>query len=75
MKLKGLNPQKSIIYPAVISTFMSRINFMHSRVEHEKSFITSGPCWSKTLREGFLLMRLIYLSGVINLSFKLGQQS
>ena len=26
-----------------ILTFMSRINFMLSRVEHEKSFITSGP--------------------------------
>ena len=26
-----------------ILTFMSRKNFMLSRVEHEKSFITSGP--------------------------------
>ena len=26
-----------------ILTFMSRINFVLSRVEHEKSFITSGP--------------------------------
>ena len=26
-----------------ILTFMSRINFMLSRVEHERSFITSGP--------------------------------
>ena len=26
-----------------ILTFMSRINFMLSRVEHEKSFIISGP--------------------------------
>ena len=26
-----------------ILTFMSRIKFMLSRVEHEKSFITSGP--------------------------------
>ena len=28
---------------AGILTFMSRKNFMLSRVEHEKSFITSGP--------------------------------
>ena len=34
-----------------ILTFMSRINFLLSLVEHEKSFITSGP--------GLLLM-LIY---------------
>ena len=26
-----------------ISVFMSSLNFMLSRVEHEKSFITSGP--------------------------------
>ena len=26
-----------------ILTLMSRIDFMHSRVEHERSFITSGP--------------------------------
>ena len=26
-----------------ILTFMSRINFILSRVDHEKSFITSGP--------------------------------
>ena len=26
-----------------ILTFMSRINSMPSKVEHEKSFITSGP--------------------------------
>ena len=26
-----------------ILTFMSRINFVLSKVEHEKSFITSGP--------------------------------
>ena len=26
-----------------ILTFMSRINFVLSSVEHEKSFITSGP--------------------------------
>ena len=26
-----------------ILTFMGRINFMLSRIEHEKSFITSGP--------------------------------
>ena len=26
-----------------ILTFMSRKNFMLNRVEHEKSFITSGP--------------------------------
>ena len=27
----------------VISIFISSLNFMLSRVEHEKSFITSGP--------------------------------
>ena len=27
-----------------ILTFMSRKNFMLNSVEHEKSFITSGPC-------------------------------
>ena len=27
-----------------ILTFMSRINFVLSWVEHEKSFITMGPC-------------------------------
>ena len=33
-----------------ILTFMSILNFMLSRVEHEKSFITSGPGLSlKTL--------------------------
>ena len=31
-----------------ILTFMSRINFILSRVEYEKSFITSGPVSSKT---------------------------
>ena len=29
-----------------ILTFMSRINFVLSRVEHEKSFITLGPGYS-----------------------------
>ena len=28
-----------------ILTFMSRKNFMLNSVEHEKSFITSGPDW------------------------------
>ena len=30
-----------------ILTFMSKKNFMLSRVEHEKSFITSGPGLSR----------------------------
>ena len=30
-----------------ILTFMSRINFVLSWVEHEKSFITSGPALNK----------------------------
>ena len=34
-----------------ILTFMSRINFVLSRVEHEKSFITSGP--ELKAQEGF----------------------
>ena len=29
-----------------ILTFMSRINFVLSLVEHGKSFITSGPDWA-----------------------------
>ena len=36
-----------------ILTFMSRKHFMFSCVEHEKSFITSGP------EDNFSLMRLI----------------
>ena len=36
-----------------ILTFMCRINFVLSRVEHEKSFITSGP--------GFLASMLKFL--------------
>ena len=45
------------IYPANkcsivgIFTFMSRTNCMLSRVEHEKSFITSGPEWPSSFSE------------------------
>ena len=36
---------KHVKMPAILGilTFMSRKNFMLSRVEHEKSFISSGP--------------------------------
>ena len=39
-----------------VLTFMSRINFMLSRVEYEKSSITSGP--------GFKKMYCSYVKGV-----------
>ena len=32
-----------------IVTFMSRIDFVLSRVEHENSFITSGLCFLETM--------------------------
>ena len=28
---------------ALVSVLMSSLNFMHSKVEHQKYFITSGP--------------------------------
>ena len=34
-----------------ILTFMSRINFIHFRVEHEKSFITSRMVLKKSFEE------------------------
>ena len=38
-------PLINVKMPTIVGilTFMSRKNFMLSRVEHEKSFITSGP--------------------------------
>ena len=39
-----------------ISVFMSRLNFMLSRVEHEKSFITSGPGRKRfTCKQAYLI--------------------
>ena len=51
-KFLALNPSNVVFImlinvkmPTIVGvlTFMSRINFMLSRVEHGKSFITSGP--------------------------------
>ena len=53
-----LKPGKLVIYllvnvkmPTVVGilTFISRINFKLGRVEHEKSFITSGPVLNMVL--------------------------
>ena len=38
-----------------ILTFMSRINFVLSSVEHGKSFITSGMCFCTVLSESSLI--------------------
>ena len=57
-----------------ILTFMSRINFMLGRVEHEKSFVTSGPglpCTSPVSRYNchnlpmtlWLTLKLLQLDG------------
>ena len=35
---------KPDMYPVGILTFLSRINVILRLVEHEKSFIASGPC-------------------------------
>ena len=52
MEFSGLNHQSqsfilliNVKIPTIVGilTFMSMINCMLSRVEHEKSFITSGP--------------------------------
>ena len=52
MKISCLNHKSQLFIllinvkmPTIVGilTFMSRINFMLSRVENEKSFITSGP--------------------------------
>ena len=43
-----------------IFTFMSRINFMLSRVEHEESFITIGP----DLCDTYLLLGHLLLNEV-----------
>ena len=40
-------PLMNVKMPTIVGilTFMSRKNFMLSLVEHEESFITSGPCF------------------------------
>ena len=46
----------NVIMPTIIGilTFMSRKNFMFNSVEHEKSFITSGPGFYKQRKDGWL---------------------
>ena len=46
-----------------ILTFMGKKNFMLSSVEHEKTFITSGPDWLKAAHSKQWLDNTTYRAG------------
>ena len=56
------SPLINVKMPTIVGilTFMSKKNFVLSWVEHEKSFITSGPEWSNYLDFVILMLPLLW---------------